>query len=55
MDYDREKKTERIWLRVGPAMKADLEKCAAKERREVSEYVRMKLERMLRARERGRA
>ena len=45
LDYDREKKTERIWLKVGPTLKAHLQESADADRRDLAEWVRLKLER----------
>jgi hypothetical protein len=47
MDYDAEKKTERVEFKAGPKMKADLERRAKQDRRTVAEWVRIKLERVL--------
>jgi predicted HicB family RNase H-like nuclease len=45
--HDREKKTERVWLRVGPSLKALLEERAQSDRRELAEWIRLRLERMV--------
>lgn len=50
MDYDGEKKTERVEFKAGPKMKAELERRAKADRRPVAEWVRIKLERLLEGR-----
>jgi hypothetical protein len=47
MDYDAEKKTERVEFKAGPKMKAELERRAKQDRRPVAEWVRIRLERVL--------
>jgi len=49
MDWDREKKTERLWLLLGPTLKAEVEARARKDRRPVAEWVRLQLETMVEA------
>lgn len=47
LNYDDERKSERIWLKVGPGMKADLERAARADRRKVAEWARLQLEQSL--------
>jgi hypothetical protein len=46
-DYDDERKTERFWLRCGPTFKADIERAAKADRRDVAEWARLQLEQRL--------
>lgn len=46
-NYDDERKSERIWLKVGPGLKADLERAARADRRALAEWARLQLEQRL--------
>lgn len=44
MHHDDERKTERVWLRLGPELKKKIEERARADRRELAEWARLQLE-----------
>jgi hypothetical protein len=54
LSYENKRNDQRLWLRVSEALKSDLEAEARSDRRPVSEYARLELERLMEAKKRRR-
>lgn len=54
MDYRDERNGERVWLRVGPTLKADMEEEARADNRDLSEWARLQLQRLMESKRRRR-